>query len=82
MSFDFLLLYKKEGNEIPKKGKEENKAIKNEFAPIKINYDNDDIYRRFNDLAPLYTPKRKFFRRNNPLQAFSIFPPKKKNKYN
>ena len=78
LSFDFLLPYKKEGNEITKKGKEENKSNENEFVPIKINYDNDDVYRRFNDLVPLYTPRRKLFRRNNPLQAFSILPQKKK----
>ena len=77
LSFDFLLPYKNEGDELNKKGKEENKVNENEFVPIKINYDNDDVYRRFNNLVPLYTPKKRFFRRTNTLQAFSILGEKK-----
>ena len=76
-SFDFMLPYKKSEEEIKKKGKEQNKINENEFVPIKINYDNDDVYRRFNDLVTTI-PKRKFFRKtNNPL-VFSILPKKKK----
>ena len=79
LSFDFLLPYKKENEELNKKTKEEKKVNESEFVPIKINYDNDDVYRRFNDLLPLYTPRRRFFRRNNnPYQAFTIEGKKKK----
>ena len=81
LSFDFLLPYKKENEElISKKTKEESKINQNEFVPIKINYDNDDVYRRFNNLQPVYTPKRRFFSRknNNPNQAFTIEGKKKK----
>ena len=73
LSFDFMLPYKKEGEELNKKGKIEKKVNESEFVPIKINYDNDDVYRRFNNLTPLYTSKRRFFRKsNNPLQSFTI----------
>ncbi len=80
LSFDFLLPYKKENEElVSKKTKEESKINQNEFVPIKINYDNDDVYRRFNNLQPVYTPKRRFFRKNNnPNQAFTIEGKKKK----
>ena len=76
LSFDFLLPYKEE-EENYKRGKKENKE--SEFVPIKINYDNDDVYRRFNNLVPLYTPRRRYFRRyNNNDQFFSILGVKKK----
>ena len=79
LSFDFLLPYI-ESDELNKKGKIENKQTnENEFVPIKINYDNDDVYRRFNDLAPLYTYKKRYFNKNiNPLRCFSILGEKKK----
>ena len=78
LPFDFLLPYKDKRNNLNKKRIEENK-VENEFVPIKINYDNDDVYRRFNDLFPLYVPKRRFYRRNNNDQSFTILgQPKKK----
>ena len=79
LSFDFLLPYV-ENDEFSKKGKIDNKqSNENEFVPIKINYDNDDVYRRFNDLAPLYTYKRRYFNRNiNPLRCLTIYGEKKK----
>ena len=72
LSFDFLLPYKNdETNNINAKN-EENKE-NNEFAPIKINYDNDDVYRRFNNLIGVYTTRRKYFRKNNnPIEPFTI----------
>ena len=77
LPFDFLLPYKDKGNDLNKKKIEEKKE-ENEFVPIKIYYDNDDVYRRFNDLFPLYVPKRRFFRRNNNEQAFTILGQPKK----
>ena len=71
LSFDFLLPYKKEVEDLSKKGKEDKKPNESEFVPIKINYDNDDVYRRFNNLVPLLTSKRRFFRKN-PDQSFTI----------
>ncbi len=71
-----MLPYKEE-EENYKRGKKENKE--SEFVPIKINYDNDDVYRRFNNLVPLYTPRRRYFRRyNNNDQFFSILGVNKK----
>ena len=79
LSFDFLLPYKKENDELNKKTKEEQKVNESEFVPIKINYDNDDVYRRFNDLQLLCTPKRKLiWKKNNPNQVFTIEGKKKK----
>ena len=79
LSFDFLLPYL-DNDEFSKKGKIDNKqSNENEFVPIKINYDNDDVYRRFNDLAPLYTYKRRYFNRNiNPLRCLTIYGERKK----
>ena len=78
LSFDFLLPYKNDEINNTNSKNEENKE-NNEFVPIKINYDNDDVYRRFNDLAPLYTYKKRYFNKNiNPLRCFSILGEKKK----
>ena len=79
LSFDFLLPYIS-NDEVNQKGKIDNKqSNENEFVPIKINYDNDDVYRRFNDLAPLYTYKKRYFNKNiNPLRCLAIFGEKKK----
>ena len=79
LSFDFLLPYKKEEDEIiRKKTKNESKINENEFVPIKINYDNDDVYRRFNNLVPLFIGKKKFWRRTNITQTLTIEGKKKK----
>ena len=76
LSFDFLLPYKDEEEKNKKKVTNKNA---NEFVPIKINYDNDDVYRRFNNLVPIYNPRRRYFRRNyNSIQSFSILAEKKK----
>ena len=72
LSFDFLLPYKiEEESNKKKKGKDDKKVNESEFVPIKINYDNDDVYRIFNNLVPLLTSKRRFFRKN-PDQSFTI----------
>ena len=69
LSFDFLLPYKSE--EEKKTNNDKNKE--EEFIPIKITYDNDDVYRRFNNLIAVYTSRRKFFRKNNnPIEPFTI----------
>ena len=72
LSFDFLLPYKNdEVNNINSKNEETKEN--NEFVPIKINYDNDDVYRRFNNLIGVYTTRRKYFRKNNnPIEPFTI----------
>ena len=82
LSFDFLLPYKNdEAGNINLKN-EENKE-NNEFVPIKINYDNDDVYRRFNNLIGVYTTRRKYFRKNNnPIEPFTIQGQKEKQKQN
>ena len=72
LSFDFLLPYKNdEVNNINSKNEETKEN--NEFVPLKINYDNDDVYRRFNNLIGVYTTRRKYFRKNNnPIEPFTI----------
>ena len=71
LSFEFLLPYKLDEKEKNNK-KEENKE-ESEFIPIKINYDNDDVYRRFNNLIEVLTTRRKYYRKNNnPIQPFTI----------
>ena len=71
LSFDFLLPYTLEEEEKNQK-KEENKE-QNEFIPIKINYNNDDVYRRFNNLVTVLTTRKRFHRRNNnPIEPFTI----------
>ena len=72
LSFDFLLPYKNDETNNTNAKNEENKE-NNEFVPIKINYDNDDVYRRFNNLIGVYTTRRKYFRKNNnPIEPFTI----------
>ena len=72
LSFDFLLPYKNDETNNTNSKNEENKE-NNEFVPIKINYDNDDVYRRFNNLIGVYTTRRKYFRKNNnPIEPFTI----------
>ena len=72
LSFDFLLPYKNDEINNTNSKNEENKE-NNEFVPIKINYDNDDVYRRFNNLIGVYTTRRKYFRKNNnPIEPFTI----------
>ena len=72
LSFDFLLPYKIE-EENNRTKNEENKNDNNDFAPIKINYDNDDVYRRFNNLTAIYTTKKRYLRKNNnPIEPFTI----------
>ena len=72
LSFDFLLPYKIE-EENNRAKNEENKDDNNDFAPIKINYDNDDVYRRFNNLTAIYTTKKRYLRKNNnPIEPFTI----------
>ena len=79
LSFDFLLPYKKEEDEIiRKKTKNESKINENEFVPIKINYDNDDVYRRFNNLAPSLISRKKFWKKNNGSFTLTIEGKKKK----
>ena len=70
LSFDFLLPYKSEEEKINTK---ENDNEQNEFIPIKINYNNDDVYRRFNNLIEILSTRKRFHRRNNnPIQPFTI----------
>ena len=72
LSFDFLLPYKNDETNNTNSKNEENKE-NNGFVPIKINYDNDDVYRRFNNLIGVYTTRRKYFRKNNnPIEPFTI----------
>ena len=72
LSFDFLLPYKNDEINNTNSKNEENKE-NNGFVPIKINYDNDDVYRRFNNLIGVYTTRRKYFRKNNnPIEPFTI----------
>ena len=72
LSFDFLLPYKNDEINNTNSKNEENKE-NNEFVPIKINYDNDDVFRRFNNLIGVYTTRRKYFRKNNnPIEPFTI----------
>ena len=69
LSFDFLLPYKDE----EEKNNSKNEENKEEFVPIKIKYDNDDVYRRFNNLIDVYTTRKRFFRKNNnPIEPFTI----------
>ena len=49
-----------------------------DYEFIRVLTDNDDVYIRFNDLFPLYVPKRRYFRRNNNDQAFTILGQPKK----
>ena len=78
LSFDFLLPYKNDETNNTNSKNEENKE-NNEFVPIKINYDNDDVYRRFNNLIGVYTTRRKYFRKNNnPIEPFTIHGQKQK----
>ena len=71
LSFDFLLPYKNE--EEKNNIKKEEQKEKNEFVPIRINYDNDDVYRRFNNLFAVYSTRKRFFRKNNnPIEPFTI----------
>ena len=76
LNYDFLLPYKDNMDNKIKKDEE----IDGEFVPIKINYDNDDIYRRFNELKPQYSVKRRYFRGANALPNFTILGTKKKKK--
>ena len=69
LPFDFLLPYKtKEKNNLKNIEKEEQK----EFNPVKINYDTDDVYRRFNNLFTAFSTKRYSRRNNNNIEPFTI----------
>jgi hypothetical protein len=71
LSFDFLLPYKLDEEE--KNAKKEENSEQKEFIPIKINYNNDDVYRRFNNLIEVLSTRKRFHRRNNnPIQPFTI----------
>ena len=74
LSYDFLLPYKtseeKENNLKNKENKEQS-----EFIPVKINYDTDDVYRRFNNLYIALANRKRSSRRinnNNSIEPFMI----------
>ena len=66
-----MLPYKLDEEE--KNAKKEENSEQKEFIPIKINYNNDDVYRRFNNLIEVLSTRKRFHRRNNnPIQPFTI----------
>ena len=74
LPYDFLLPYKtneeKENNLKNKENKEQS-----EFIPVKINYDTDDVYRRFNNLYIALANRKRSSRRinnNNSIEPFTI----------
>ena len=76
LNYDFLLPYKDNMDSKFKRSDED----ESEFVPIKITYDNDDIYRKFNDLKQQLCVRRRYFRGANALPNFTILGTKKKKK--
>ena len=76
LNYDFLLPYKDNMDSKFKRNDED----ESEFVPIKITYDNDDIYRKFNDLKQQLCVRRRYFRGANALPNFTILGTKKKKK--